>query len=230
MSVTRSLFNSEWIDKTLNPDFSSWIQAVPNNRFLARCRVCMKNFTLSNMGRAAVSSHMKSSLHVRKMEASKTCHTITSLVSVKSQPQEQQSINDPSTSCITASVHSDVPREVKEINVNSTDKPTDKLDSFLVKTTVTNSEIIWALKVVMNHLSFRSCKDLGETFRTMFPDSAIAKQFTLSAFSPRRMHPRKTTRNANPERERLTLSRLWNERKLHLKLTLNSSPKAWIWR
>jgi hypothetical protein len=181
MSVTRSLFNSEWIDKTLNPDFSSWIQAVPNNRFLARCRVCMKNFTLSNMGRAAVSSHMKSSLHVRKMEASKTCHTITSLVSVKSQPQEQQSINDPSTSCITASVHSDVPREVKEINVNSTDKPTDKLDSFLVKTTVTNSEIIWALKVVMNHLSFRSCKDLGETFRTMFPDSAIAKQFTLSA-------------------------------------------------
>src|SRR5664279_3244476 len=39
---------------------------------------------------------------------------------------------------------------------------------------------MWAKKVVMNHLSFRSCKDLNETFRVMFPDSAIAKQFTLS--------------------------------------------------
>ena len=154
------------------------------------------------MGRGAVSSHLKSSLHVRKYEASKRCHTITSFVSVKSQPQEQQAtstrivtagdnatlaqlhdehaLRDPSTSCITASVYSDVPREVKEINVNSTDKPTDKLNSFLVKTSVTDSEIIWALKVVMNHLSFRSCKDLGETLRTMFPDSAIEKQFTLS--------------------------------------------------
>jgi len=31
----------------------------------------------------------------------------------------------------------------------------------------------------MNHLSFRSCTDLNETFRIMFPDNAIAKQFAL---------------------------------------------------
>jgi len=38
------------------------------------------------------------------------------------------------------------------------------------------SLIVWALKVVMNHLSVRSCKDLNEIFRIMFPDRAIAQQ------------------------------------------------------
>ena len=39
---------------------------------------------------------------------------------------------------------------------------------------------MWTLKVVMNHLSFRSCKDLAETFHIIFPDSAIANKSALS--------------------------------------------------
>jgi hypothetical protein len=54
------------------------------------------------------------------------------------------------------------------------------MDNFLVMKSVTNSEIMWSLKVVINHLLFRSCKDLSETFCIMFPDSDIVKHFTLS--------------------------------------------------
>ena len=51
------------------------------------------------------------------------------------------------------------------------------MDTFMVKKSVTTSEIIWALKVIINHLSFRSCSDLNETLRVIFPDSSIAQNF-----------------------------------------------------
>ena len=44
---------------------------------------------------------------------------------------------------------------------------------------VTRAEIRWALKVVMSNLSLNSCKQIAYLFRSMFPDSSIAKGFTL---------------------------------------------------
>ena len=54
------------------------------------------------------------------------------------------------------------------------------LDAYVAQDSVIKSDILWLLKVVKGHLSFRSCLDLGETFRSMFPDSQIAKKFALS--------------------------------------------------
>ena len=42
-----------------------------------------------------------------------------------------------------------------------------------------NAEILWALKVVLSHFSFRSCAELSELFQVMFSDSEIASEFTL---------------------------------------------------
>src|SRR2546425_3673654 len=53
-----------------------------------------------------------------------------------------------------------------------------KMETFVTK--VSNSEIVWCLKVVMNNLSFNSCKDLSKTFQLMFPDSTIARKLSLS--------------------------------------------------
>jgi hypothetical protein len=44
---------------------------------------------------------------------------------------------------------------------------------------VTKAEITWALNVVSQHSSYRSCSDVSKMFAHMFPDSAIAKKFTL---------------------------------------------------
>ena len=56
----------------------------------------------------------------------------------------------------------------------------NRMTNFVTNSTVNDSEILWSLKVVMQHLSFNSCKDLSNTFQLMFPDSAIAKKFILS--------------------------------------------------
>ena len=33
--------------------------------------------------------------------------------------------------------------------------------------------------MIMSHYSYKSCDDVGELFRTMFPDSAVAQKFTF---------------------------------------------------
>ena len=45
------------------------------------------------------------------------------------------------------------------------------------KETVT-AEVLWALKVVLSHYSYKSCEDIAQLFQQMFADSTIAKQFT----------------------------------------------------
>jgi len=83
------MFNSEWMDKTLNLDFSSCIKPVPSNRFLAHCFVCHKNFELSNMSRGAVISHMKSVSHIKKIGGGNSSNTIRSFLNVINKSQQQ---------------------------------------------------------------------------------------------------------------------------------------------
>ena len=37
--------------------------------------------------------------------------------------------------------------------------------------------IVWAIKSVMSHFSFRAISDIRGLFQNMFPDSTIAKNF-----------------------------------------------------
>lgn len=46
------------------------------------------------------------------------------------------------------------------------------------RTDTLKSEIIWALKVMKSHYSYKSCEDISQILRMMFPDSEIAKQFS----------------------------------------------------
>ena len=43
------------------------------------------------------------------------------------------------------------------------------------KETVT-AEVLWALKVVLSHYSYKRCEDIAQLFQQMFADSTIAKQ------------------------------------------------------
>lgn len=40
------------------------------------------------------------------------------------------------------------------------------------------AEILWALKAIMSHYSYKSCKGMSKLFQAMFPDSRIASQFS----------------------------------------------------
>ena len=52
-------FQSNW---KLNPDYH-WLQEEEKNLFYAKCSICKKSFSLSNMGESAVKSHLNSAKH-----------------------------------------------------------------------------------------------------------------------------------------------------------------------
>ena len=52
--------------------------------------------------------------------------------------------------------------------------------SYTDKAIVKDAEICWVIKVVMSHVSYRSCLDINKLFQKMFPDSSVANDFSLS--------------------------------------------------
>lgn len=53
-------------------------------------------------------------------------------------------------------------------------------DSVAYTKDVLDAEILWCLKAVTSHYSYKSNNDIGKTFSMMFPDSVIARRFSCS--------------------------------------------------
>ena len=62
----------------------------------------------------------------------------------------------------------------------SKDTSNNKIDLMMATLAVSHAEILWVLKVLTSHHSFRSCLNLNQLFCIMFPDSDIAKPFQFS--------------------------------------------------
>ncbi len=57
-------------------------------------------------------------------------------------------------------------------------QPPRQVYSYVAKNDVLQAEILWTLKTVVDHSSYRSNKDIEKYMAKMFPDSHIAKWFT----------------------------------------------------
>lgn len=66
MSNKRTVFNPDWINPQINPNWANVFAKINGNAFSVLCKVCQKNVALSNMGRQALTSHEKSSSHKKK--------------------------------------------------------------------------------------------------------------------------------------------------------------------
>jgi hypothetical protein len=200
MSSKRTTFIKDWLT---DPQFSGWLKELAHNKHQARCSMCSETFELSNMGRQAVSSHQKSALHLKNSKSASSMLGIGAFLEVSrgtvvlaESPSDQQTpqpgLHVPSSTTVESgppfSASSSVTFDSTEVAVMGQKPDSRSLDrtavrtvkTYLINDSVSKSEILWALKIVMNHLSFRSCLDIGETFQQMFPDSEIAKKFTLS--------------------------------------------------
>ena len=66
----KTVFNSDWAHKQLNPQWAEWTENVPNSSYVSRCRLCKKIFSLSNMGREALTSHEEVKKYLKKIKIS----------------------------------------------------------------------------------------------------------------------------------------------------------------
>ena len=144
-------FVDDWLYEDV---FSTWLVKDKNDNTKARCSVCHKTIELSSSGRSALTDHAKGLKHTSAVN--KVSTFFQSKCKKSTEPKNATSKNS------------------DEGNNNST------LDTFIVNSDTIKAEIIWSLKSVMNGFSNRANDELHETFAAMFPDSQIAKSFSLA--------------------------------------------------
>lgn len=162
MPGNQTLFNVDWTNPDICPQWSKWVAPVKNSPNSVRCTKCHKKFSLSNMGTQALKSHQKGTIHKKRLRSENLQQSVASLF--------DQNVTQVSTDKAEKSVCNDSSLITTKVTT---------LSDFLVKKETTISEIFWALRIVMKHESFNSCKDDGYLFKKMFTDSTIASNFAL---------------------------------------------------
>lgn len=151
----KTKFNRSWLDKQDgdgNP-IKSWLkQGSSNTTFV--CMLCNTgDLDCSNKGWKAVEQHIQKEKHRQKVNASKNNSRFSFPLAA------------PAASASSANT-------VQLIGVG-VNKPLSFDDQ------ITKAETLWALKSVQHGFSYQSSDEIGELFRTMFPDSKIAEKFSI---------------------------------------------------
>ena len=150
------VFNQEWFDETISPQFSSWVKPLKDpNRVL--CCFCQRPFALINMGKQALESPINGDKHKRNVRVP----TVPSKTSV---PNSAGIDSDTQASCATAA-------ETNIIPVAS-----QMLTHYVRKYDVVNDEILWALNVTESHFSYNSSRNIVDLLKMMLPDSKIVEK------------------------------------------------------
>lgn len=163
-------FTNAWITNT---NYSAWI-SKDKDPHKAKCVVCPKTFDISNMGEAAVKSHMAGQKHKKNMAAITDTDTqanpvrLNTLSSYFSHPNQGASTSErPSTSAATPSSTS------------------SDISSYLTPDSVLKAEILWTFKLIDSHYSYNSSNHMSDLFQAMFPDSEIASRFACGEHKAR---------------------------------------------
>lgn len=191
-SKRKCYFQDIWLQKD---EFKEWLASCGRLTDRARCLLCKKSFDVSNMGLSAVTSHMKSSKHISLATGKREAGPLGSqfdLTQFGFTATTHATTDEPVQFCeneVVANVYTDsmatgqvqsgpsLSDQGTQLEVSQSGGRT--LQSFVHKDDVTKAEVLWALKSVVSHHSFNSCKDLNDLFKSMFPDSQIASKFQL---------------------------------------------------
>lgn len=178
----QTYFQDDWLS---DPSFNSWLEEVPGNNKIAKCKLCNRTWELSNMGRRAVTSHMEGSKHQKKVVArslnkksasfsyfTKSEDHSTSVNCAADIEKKLNTIDNDLTATSSSSVSTSTPTTCLE-------KKSSGLKSFLINDSVTKAEILWTVETVMTHTSLRTAGRDVLLFKTIFPDSNIAQKMQL---------------------------------------------------
>ena len=172
-------FNSDWMDTSLNPQFL-WVRPVKDSSQKAMCSLCKKTFSLSNMGRQALISHMDSDKH-KKYEKSNLTNIDSFFKRVSVPTPNHQSTAPVSTTKEQNAQNKKEQNSSKILSEVNSPNGNQIMSAYVRKDDVLKSEILWALKVIDSHFSYNSSKNIKELLKLMFPDSKIADKMTLGS-------------------------------------------------
>ena len=145
--------------------YKEWLLPDEGDSTKAKCRLCQRSFTLSNMGTRALKSHAQGKkYHSMVLHVAKGTATLKDYLK---KPEEKE-----------ASILKSQPSKPQEGMHRS---ETVSMSKFTLTQEQHKAEILWALKSVMSNFSYNSSQDIGDVFRAMFPCSKIAQQWSCGA-------------------------------------------------
>ena len=141
----------DWLNADLHPDLVPWLSASKSVDTNALCKICKKEFSLSNMGVQTVKSHSKSKKHLAMLDCRKSSAPINTFLT------RQSNIN----SCAVASSSSSA-SDSSASSYNLTDQASSSISSgeslakcismqsYIHKSEVMRAEIKWTLATVIS--------------------------------------------------------------------------------
>lgn len=149
-------FDSSWLEK---PIYKDWLRvdATTKNNFY--CSVCNQSYIIGQSGIKALDVHMKTNKH-RAAKSSKSMFNYMSNAITGTNKSQQLSVVTSQTQ------QPSQPTRSSQLSLSSND--------------TLSAEIRWVMHILSTHGSARSSDSIGQLFKTMFPDSGIAKQFSCS--------------------------------------------------
>lgn len=165
-------FQEAWLS---DPEFKSWIKRIDQKPKSAYCMLCRAEFSLSNMGRQALKSHMKAKKHV-----SATSSKSQSLLEFVHASAQQPAVASSSTPNKVGEIAGSSSGSLSVAAAAVTSKPAKvTVDSFAFKSDLTEAETLWSIETVMTHKSLRTAEKDVTIMKRMFKDSSVAEKMKL---------------------------------------------------
>ena len=138
----------------------------------------MKDVDISSMGESALTSHLKGKKHQTLTSQKRSLASVSDFFGVSSQQPATTSDDAKEVSKSTSSESGEHNTLNPTKSSTASSSGSSVMERIVTRDETLKAEILWALKVIMSHYSYKSCEGTSKLFQAMFPDSRIASQFT----------------------------------------------------
>ena len=135
----------------------------------------MKDVDISSMGESALTSHLNGKKHQRLTSQKRSLASVPDFFGVSSQRPATASDD---AKVVSKSASSESGEHNKLNCTKSIFASSSVMEKTVTRDETLKAEILWALKAIMSHYSYKSCQGTSKLIQAMFPDSRIASQFS----------------------------------------------------
>lgn len=177
-------FQKHWLEES---DFKLWLEEVEHKKYEAFCNLCRKIINIQHDGRYALTSHRNGKNHAaretplrKRMQLTLPfANSSSNVVSASNSSANVVFASNSSTNVVVDSTNVDsTSNSNAEVTVKSNEM-CGAVSKWMNTTEVLKAEILWAINKVVTHSSNRSAALSSDLFPLLFPDSMIAKKFSM---------------------------------------------------
>lgn len=164
--ISKCKVRNDWFEKldSNGKPFRRWLARVPGSNTRVLCTICRSQLNCEYKGFQAIWQHTQTVKHLKTVKGESTQLRLTADDAMTIEDGGMIVDNDDTTAVAEETRQPPVP----------TLKLTDHRDE------ATRAEIIWTMKNVSSNFSGKSCDDISETFKNMFPKEPACKEFSLA--------------------------------------------------